>query len=97
MKLEIFLVLVLGLVNGARILVWPAEWSHWINMKVRPLNTTQFWVRLPNRRTGVGASAQLWERLPNPGLRLRLLKTRRKKTGSKDKNINQIPHRHPAL
>lgn len=34
MKLEIFLVLVLGLVNGAKILVWPAEWSHWINMKI---------------------------------------------------------------
>ena len=57
---EIFLVLVLGLVNGARILVWPAEWSHWINMKVRAPSPTQ-----------------LWGRLPNPGLKLRLLKTRR--------------------
>ena len=55
MKLEIFLVLVLGLVNGARILVWPAEWSHWINMKVRAPSPTQ-----------------LWGRLPNPGLKLRL-------------------------
>lgn len=39
MKLEIFLVLLLGFVNGAKILVWPAEWSHWINMKVRSLNS----------------------------------------------------------
>ena len=25
----------LALVDAHKILVWPAEWSHWINMKVR--------------------------------------------------------------
>lgn len=65
MKLEIFLVLVLGLVNGARILVWPAEWSHWINMKVRTQPNTE--------------AQRVWVRLPNPGLKLRLLKIWRKR------------------
>ena len=27
--------LFLALVDAHKILVWPAEWSHWINMKVR--------------------------------------------------------------
>ena len=69
MKLEIFLVLVLGLVNGARILVWPAEWSHWINMKVRLPNKAQFWVRLPNSRCvcpTLGTSAQPWPKIETP-------------------------------
>ena len=69
MKLEIFLVLVLGLVNGARILVWPAEWSHWINMKVRLPNptqllgtTTQLAVVCPT----LGTSAQPWPKIETP-------------------------------
>ena len=50
MKLEIFLVLVLGFVNGAKILVWPAEWSHWINMKVRLIQISRHVSPSPKRR-----------------------------------------------
>ena len=60
MKLEIFLVLVLGLVNGARILVWPAEWSHWINMKVRTPNSTQLLAQ------SLGTSAYPWSKIEAP-------------------------------
>ena len=50
MKLEICLVLVLGFVNGAKILVWPAEWSHWINMKVRLIQISRHVIPGPKRR-----------------------------------------------
>ena len=48
----------LGLVNGARILVWPAEWSHWINMKVRTQPNTE--------AQSLGTSALPWSKIEAP-------------------------------